>query len=91
MELRITIPKEFEEEFEFDRFKDSLGRIGFDLSEYIKLCRKCKLVALSGNKEQELADILPKIFESAELVGTAEDAFIQPPQLFEPADIDEDN
>ena len=73
MEIRIVIPKEFEEHFNFDHFKDSLGRIGFDLLEYIKLCRKCKLVALSGNKEQELADILPKMFESAEIVLSDEE------------------
>jgi len=30
MEIRMTIPKEFEWHFKMDRFKDSLGRINFD-------------------------------------------------------------
>ena len=65
MEIRMTIPKEFEEQFEFDKFKDSLCRIRFDLSEYIKSKENHDHIPLSGNYEQELADALPTMFASA--------------------------
>ena len=63
MEIRMTIPKEFEDHFNFDHFKDSLGRIAYDLSEYIKLRdTNIDVLPLSGNYEQELAYVLPKMF-----------------------------
>lgn len=65
MEIRMTIPKEFEEQFEFDKFKDSLCRIRFDLSEYLASKGSHDLIHLSGNYEQELADALPTMFASA--------------------------
>ena len=65
MEIRMTIPKEFEEQFEFDKFKDSLCRIRFDLSEYISSEGSQDFTPMSGNYEQELADALPTMFASA--------------------------
>lgn len=65
MEIRMTIPKELEQHFEFDKFKDSLCRIRFDLSEYITSKGSHDLIPLSGNYEQELADALPTMFASA--------------------------
>lgn len=65
MEIRMTIPKEFEEHFKFDKFKDSLHRISFDLSEYIMSEGNQDFTPLSGNYEQELADALPTMFASA--------------------------
>jgi len=65
MEIRMTIPKEFEEHFEFDKFKDSLGRIRFDLSEYRSSEGSGNFTPLSGKYEQELADALPTMFASA--------------------------
>ena len=89
MEIRMTIPKEFEEHFEFDKFKDSLGRIRFDLSEYRSSEGSENFTPLSGTYEQELADALPRMFASAEIVGDEDDAFIKPPQLFDPPDTEE--
>ena len=37
MEIKLTIPKQFEKHFNMDSFKDSLKRIAFDIKEYIKL------------------------------------------------------
>ena len=65
MEIRMTIPKEFEQHFEFDKFKDSLCRIRFDLSEYISSEGSQDFTPMSGNYEQELADALPTMFASA--------------------------
>ena len=61
----MTIPKEFEQHFDFDKFKDSLCRIRFDLSEYITSKGSHDLIPLSGKYEQELADALPTMFASA--------------------------
>ena len=65
MEIRMTIPKEFEQHFEFDKFKDSLCRIRFDLSEYLASKGSHDFTPLSGKYEQELADALPTMFASA--------------------------
>ena len=73
MEIRMTIPKEFEEHFEFDKFKDSLCRIRFDLLEYLASKGSHDFTPLSGNYEQELADALPTMFESAEIVLSVEE------------------
>ena len=68
MEIRMTIPKEFEQHFDFDKFKDSLCRIRFDLSEYINSEGSHDFIPLSGKLEMELAKVLPKMFESAKIV-----------------------
>ena len=72
MEIRMTIPKEFEEHFKFDKFKDSLCRIRFDLSEYIRSEGSPECTPLSGNYEQELADALPAMFASAKPLNDGE-------------------
>lgn len=74
MKLQMTIPKEFDEHFRFDRFKDSLGRIRYDLSEYIKLGRSNgnDICSLSGPYEQEIADALPQVFTDAKLLSNGE-------------------
>ena len=72
MEIRMTIPKEFEEHFKFDKFKDSLCRIRFDLSEYINSEGSQDFTPMSGNYEQELADALPAMFASAEPLNDGE-------------------
>lgn len=79
MEIRMTIPKEFEDHFNFDHFKDSLGRIAYDLSEYIKLRdTNIDVLPLSGNYEQELAYALPKMFETAKIVSEPLRVYIEP-------------
>lgn len=35
MKIMIDIPAEFEEQFAFDHFRDSLGRIAYDLRTWI--------------------------------------------------------
>lgn len=61
MELRITIPHEFESHFKNDRFKDSLGRILFDVKSREK-------IKLSGLYEWELIDMLEIAFKNAEVL-----------------------
>ena len=77
MEIKLTIPKQFETHFNMDSFKDSLKRIAFDIKEYIKLKdSNPDVIPLSGLYEKELADALPHMFENAEIdyseVETAE-------------------
>lgn len=68
MEIKLTIPKQFEEHFNMDSFKDSLKRIAFDIKEHIKLKdSKPDVIPLSGILEKELAEALPDMFENAEI------------------------
>lgn len=68
MEIKLTIPKQFETHFNMDSFKDSLKRIAFDIKEYIKLKdSNPDVIPLSGLYEQELVDALPDMFENAEI------------------------
>ena len=78
MEIRMTIPKEFEEHFRLDKFKDSLCRISFDLSEYIMSEGNQDFTPLSGNYEQELVDALPKMFASAKIVSEPLQVYREP-------------
>lgn len=74
MTIQMIIPKEFEEHFKNDQFKDSLGRIKFDLAKYIKSKEtNGEVIPMSGNYEKELADALPQMFESAEIVLSEEE------------------
>ena len=61
MELKIIIPPEFESHFKNDRFKDSLGRILFDVKNREK-------IKLSGLYEWELIDMLEVAFKYAEIL-----------------------
>lgn len=61
MELRITIPPKFESHFNNDRFKDSLGRILFDVKSREK-------IKFSGLYELELIDMLEIAFKNAEVL-----------------------
>lgn len=55
MKITINIPKEFEEHFNSDRFKDSL----------LRLC--CDANCLAGNYERETAIMLINALENAEV------------------------
>ena len=55
MRIEIEIPKEFEEHFNQDKFKDSLERIMADLKNC--LC--------AGNYEYETIEMLEKAFEDS--------------------------
>ena len=60
MKLLIEIPKEFEEHFNIDRFKDSLERLVTDI--------KYHGYPLSGLYERELIKMLEKAFLKAEVI-----------------------
>ena len=55
MKIEIEIPKEFEEHFKQDKFKDSLERIMADLKN--SLC--------AGNYEYETIEMLEEAFENS--------------------------
>ena len=61
MKLLIEIPKEFENHYKIDKFKDSFGRIAFDTKH---------TPVLAGNYEYELLDMLEKAFEKSEIIHT---------------------
>lgn len=63
MDLVIKIPKEFEEHFKQDRFKDSLERILED-------CKRSAI--LSGNYEFETIEMLIKAFKNASTIIEAD-------------------
>lgn len=64
MKLLIEIPKEFEEHFNNDKFKDSLERIRAD----IKVNLKNGVTQLSGNYEMELAEMLRDAMNKVEVI-----------------------
>ena len=68
MKVLIEIPKEFEEHFNNDRFKDSLERIRVD----IKFNLENETTQLSGNYEMELVQMLQNVMEKAEVVRQKE-------------------
>lgn len=63
MEIKIKIPKEFEEHFNMDRFKDSLERVYFDIKKSLLSCR-----GLSGNYELETIKMLEDSLIKAEVI-----------------------
>ena len=63
MQIVIDIPKEFKSHFNNDRFKDSLGRVIFDIEQ----CNRhgSEYDALSGNYEIETLEMLEDSLENA--------------------------
>jgi len=57
MKVEIEIPKEFEDHFMRDHFRDSLMRLNLDAHE------------LAGNYEQEMAKMLVKAFKDAKVLS----------------------
>ena len=60
MKIMIDIPKEFEEHFNQDKFKDSITRITADVISQV--------YSISGDYEIELLDMLSEAFEKAESI-----------------------
>jgi len=58
MKLVIEIPKEFEEDFKKDKFKECFGRVQVDLKYF-------EGVTLCGNYEKETLDMLENAFQNA--------------------------
>ena len=84
MRIEIEIPKEFEEHFKQDKFKDSLERIMADI-KYSLESRDC---LCAGRYEHETIEMLQKAFENSkpaypvdkvvkELKGLKEDALAE--------------
>lgn len=66
MKLLIELPKEFEEHFAMDKFKDSFMRICGDIKEVVLSHSKLgPSLGLSGKYEKELVDGLANAFENA--------------------------
>jgi len=64
MKIMIDIPKDFEEHFNQDKFKDSIGRIAADVISQVY----GEDYSISGNYEIELLDMLSEAFEKAERI-----------------------
>lgn len=63
MIISLEIPKEFEEHFNSDRFKDSLERIRVDIE-----CAKISYSTMSGLYEIEVIKMLRAAMTKAEVV-----------------------
>ena len=63
MKLLIEIPKEFEEHFNTDRFKDSLERVRVDIQCGIE----CSEIKMAGLYELELIQMLRNAMAKAEV------------------------
>lgn len=59
MRIIIDIPAEFEDHFAFDHFRDSLGRIAYDIRTY-------EGAPLSGKYEIETIEMLASALQRAE-------------------------
>lgn len=73
MKVMIDIPKDFEEHFDNDRFKDSLERIKADLNEDF---------VFAGNYERELLDMLEVAFEEARIIESSRSSYNPYPSFF---------
>ena len=60
MRVTIDIPAEFEGHFAFDHFRDSLGRIAYDLRTY-------EGEPLSGRYEIETVEMLADVLQRAQI------------------------
>ena len=63
MKVLIEIPKEFEEHFNTDRFKDSLERVRVDIQCGIE----CSEIKMAGLYELELIQMLRNAMTKAEV------------------------
>ncbi len=63
MTISIEIPKEFEEHFNTDKFKDSLERIRVDVE-----CARLSYPTMSGLYEVELIKMLRAAFDVSEVI-----------------------
>lgn len=59
MKITIDIPKEFEKDFNYDRFKNNLERVRYD-------CTEMDDTALSWQYDLEVLDMLIEAFKNAE-------------------------
>lgn len=64
MQIILNIPKEFEEHYNKDRFKDSLSRVVFDI-------RSRNFEGVSGNYDVEAVEMLIKVLDRSILSSHA--------------------
>ena len=64
MQIILNIPKEFEEHYNKDRFKDSLSRVAFDIRSY-------NYEGLAGNYDIEALEMLIKALDRSILSSHA--------------------
>ena len=77
MKLVIDIPKEFEEHFNEDKFKDSLLRLKADTNYGLE-----HESTISGNYEIELLDMLAVAFEEARIIESSRSNYNPYPSFF---------
>ena len=66
MKIIIEIPKEFEIDYNKDKFEDFFGRVKTDIDEIIEefhLTNRCDCIFMSGNYERETALMFMKAFK----------------------------
>ncbi|MFN2926458.1 hypothetical protein ACKX2L_05985 [Lachnospiraceae bacterium YH-ros2228] len=68
MKLVIDIPKEFERDWDNDKFQDCFGRVLADLKD---------ASFLSGNYEKETLEMLQSAFRNAKEYDRSEDVLIE--------------
>ena len=61
MKVALEIPKEFEQDFQSDRFNCFFGRVSAEISSNLKKGQ----VVLCGNYERETADMFLEAFQKA--------------------------
>ncbi len=65
MKVALEIPKEFEQDFQSDRFNCFFGRVSAEISSNLKEGQ----VVLCGNYERETADMFLEAFKNAIILG----------------------
>ena len=68
MKIELEIPKEFERDYNVDRFKDFFGRVLYDIKDSI----------LCSNYEREIAEMLQKAFAESKEVDNRDSAAKEP-------------
>lgn len=77
MKLMIDIPKEFEQHFNEDKFKDSLLRLKVDTNYGLEHDE-----TISGLYEIELIDMLVVAFEEARIIESSRSSYNPYPSFF---------
>ena len=77
MKVVIDIPKDFEQHFNEDKFKDSLLRLKADTNYGLE-----HESTISGNYEIELLDMLVEAFEEARTIESSRSSYNLYPSFF---------
>lgn len=63
MKIEIEIPKEFEEDYNFDKFKDFFVRVSYDIEA--EMDGYGYFGGICGNYEKEIAEMFAKAFQNS--------------------------